>query len=172
MKALFIFIALLAQLSPTACNRSGTQTASPTPPATVTAPQVKTRLELKTIELHKVKLAYPHKLRDKEGKEKVYEQAWLVKFFLNNLGPPRDMGMDLFIGDYRIPEYGSFEEGIYFRIYEESLLASLEGKDVSVSFSEEKRESLQKTFSIQGYKQLSVEEEPAVLNRSKQAASP
>lgn len=167
MKVLSIFIALLVQLSPTACNRSGTKTSSPAQSTPVTTTEAEKRLELTAIELHKVKLEYPHKVRDKDGPEKAYAEAWLVLLSFRNLPPAADMGMDLFIGDYRIPEYGGFKDGIYFRIYDEQLLQSLNGKEVSVSFAGEKMKSLNKKFSSDGYKKLSVEEESAVLKRPK-----
>jgi len=166
MKAFFISIALLAQLAPMGCNRSAKQTSPSEGPTPISLTEIKREpLELTAIELHMVRLEYPHKLREKDGKEKIYERAWLALFSFKSLGPVTDMGMNLFIGDYRIPEYGGFKEGVYFRIYDEQLLQSLNGKEVSVSFAGEKMKSLGKNFSSDGYKKLSVEEESAVLKR-------
>jgi hypothetical protein len=165
MKELFLFITLLA-LAPAACNRSTNQTPSPPPPtAGPTAEPSRGPLELSAIELHKVKLTHPQKLREKEGQEKVYDQAWLVMLFFKNLGPVSNTGMDLFIGDYRIPEYGGFNEGIYFRIYEERQLRSLNGGEVSVSFAGMKMHSLGRKFSTENYEKLSLEEESKLLKR-------
>ncbi len=164
MKASFILIALLAQL--VACNRSANPTSSPPgSPQTTVVQEKRDPLELTAIEIHKVRLDYPHKLREAEGKERVYEQAWLILFSFKNLGPPRDTAMNLFIGDYRIPEYAGFQEGIYFRIYEERLMESLDGQEVSVGSAGKKMKSLGKRFYTQGYQNLSLEKESTVLKR-------
>jgi hypothetical protein len=166
MKALFIFIVLLAPFAPAACNRATTQTPSSQAPAASSGAEVQpTPLELTGVELHKVRLSYPHKLREKDGKEKVYEQAWLVLFSFKNPPPTMDTRMDFYIGDYQVPEYGGSKNGIYFRIYEESLLRSLDEKEISVGVGGKKERSLGKKLSTKDYRKLSIEEESALLKR-------
>lgn len=166
MKALLIFIAFLLPFVPAACNRAATETSSSHTQTPSPATEVKHEpLELTSIEIHKVRLSYPQKLREKDGKERVYEQAWLVLLTFRNLGPVTDTGMDLFIGDYRVPEYGDFKGGIYFRVYDESLLRSLDEKEISVGVGGKKTQSLGKKLSTKDYGKLSIEEESAVLKR-------
>ena len=41
------------------------------------------------------------------------------------------MALEIFIGDWRVPEYRGDAEGITFRIYEPELLGRLKGKELS-----------------------------------------
>lgn len=166
MRALFATVVLLAQLSPAACTRPtdrATSSQGPTP-SPASSPE-SNAVELTAVELHKVRLDSPHKLRDENGTERAYEQAWLVTLSFRNRPPVRDVGMDLFVGDYRVPEYGGLKDGIYFRIYEDRLLQSLDGQEISVGFEGKKLKSLGKRLSTQGYAELPVKEEKAVLKR-------
>jgi len=167
MKALFILIALVVPFAPAACNSTVQQTPpaqqaqSPEPAAEVREEPV----ELTGIELHKVKLAAPHKMRDKDQKERVFDQAWLVLLAFKNRPPVRDMRTDIYIGDYRVPEYGGYKNGVYFKIYDESLLRSLNDQDISIAVGGRAKQSLGRKFSTADYARLSVEDEAAVLKR-------
>ena len=46
--------------------------------------------------------------------------------------------IDFFIGDYRIPEYGGWEGGIYFKVYEEDLLRRLNNAEFLYRLPENK----------------------------------
>jgi hypothetical protein len=164
MKALFIV--LLALFAPSACDRTNTQVpSSQTPAARPGADAKPDSLELTDIELHKVRLSYPHKFREKDGNDKVYEQAWVVLLSFKTSLPVTDTSLDFYIGDYRVPEYGGFKDGIYFRIYEESLLRSLDEKEISVGVGGNKEQSLGKKLHTKDYGKLPIEEESAVLKR-------
>ena len=166
MKALFIFILLLALFAPSACDRANTEMpSSQIPTAGPGADAEPEPLELTDIKLHKVRLSYQHKFREKDGKEKVYEQAWLVLLFFKTSLPVTDTSMDFYIGDYRVPEYGGFKDGIYFRIYDEGLLRSLDEKEVSVGVGGKKERSLGKKLTTKDYGKLPIEEESSVLKR-------
>lgn len=170
MKTLFMSIALVVPFAPAACNSSVQQT-TPTQQAQTPAPAAPATevreepIELTGIELHKVKLAAPYKMRDKDKKERVFDQAWLVLLAFKNPLPVRNMQTDIYIGDYRVPEYGGYRNGVYFKIYEESLLRSLNDKEVSVGVDGEAKRSLGRKFSTADYARLAIEEERAVLKR-------
>ena len=72
---------------------------------------------------------------------------------------------DIYIGDYRVPEYGGYKNGVYFKIYDENLLRSLNDQEVSIAVAGKKKQSLGRKFSTADYGRLSVEEESAVLKR-------
>ena len=166
MKAAFIFIALLAPFAPAACNRATIETPGPQSTASAQPTNVKPQtLELTSVKIHKTRLNYSHKVREKDGKERVYEQAWLVLLSFKNSEPVMDTRIDFYIGDYRIPEYGGTNDGIYFRVYDESLLKSLNNQEISVGIDDKGKRSLGKKFSTEGYEALKLEEESAVLKR-------
>lgn len=166
MKALFLLIALSLPFAPAACNRAAVEQTAPSQGQTA---QVKREpLELTGVDLHKVRLAAPHKRREQDGTEKVFDQAWLVLLSFRNPPPVTNTALDIFIGDYRIPEYGGFQNGIYFKIYDESLLSSLNGQEISAGVAGKKKQSLGRKFSTEGYAKLAVEEESAVLKRQPQ----
>ena len=122
-------------------------------------------MELTGIELHKVKLAAPHKMRDKDQKERTFDQAWVVLLSFKNRLPVRNARTDIYIGDYLVPEYGGHKNGVYFKIYDENLLRSLNDQEVSIAVGGKKKQSLGRKFSSADYARLSVEEESAVLKR-------
>jgi hypothetical protein len=78
--------------------------------------------------IHRVKLPYEHEVTDQQGNKRRYSEAWLIKVRLQNAPRPSGERIDFAIGDYMIPEYGSWEGGIYFRIYERALLEQLDQK--------------------------------------------
>lgn len=72
----------------------------------------------------------PAQVRDAQGQLKEYREAFVVRL-AGKLPPPRDMALEIFIGDWRVPEYRGDAEGITFRIYEPELLSRLKGKELS-----------------------------------------
>jgi len=88
-------------------------------------------LRLKEYSVHKVKLSFPYKMKSsnlENGEEKVYETAWLVKLELENMPTTYGPKIDFFVGEYKIPEYGGWKDGIYFRIYDEKVLEMINGQ--------------------------------------------
>ncbi|HYL82972.1 MAG TPA: hypothetical protein VE263_01960 [Candidatus Angelobacter sp.] len=104
------------------------------------------KVEINSYEIVQLELKTPVRLRDAEGKEQSYERAYLVTLKGTF---PRDggLGMELYIGDYRVPEYGGTRDGLYFRIYGEKLLDSLEGKEFRYRFGPTEIRSFEKRFS-------------------------
>ncbi len=103
-------------------------------------------VKINSYEIVRLELKTPVRLRDAEGKEQSYERAYLVTLKGTF---PRDegLGMELYIGDYRVPEYGGTKDGIYFRIYDEKVLNNLEGKEFRYRFGPTEIHSLEKRFS-------------------------
>jgi hypothetical protein len=116
-------------------------------------------VQLLSYEIVRLELKSPVRLRDSEGKEQSYERAYLVTLkgtFPRNQG----LGMELYIDDYRVPEYGGTRDGVYFRIYDDKLLARLEGKEFRYRFASKEIRSLDMRFSVKSKGQLKVEKEP------------
>jgi len=51
-----------------------------------------------------------------------YDTAWLIRLQIHNMPIYRDSGIEFFIGDEKIREYGGTEDGIYFKVYEKEML--------------------------------------------------
>ena len=64
------------------------------------------------------------------------KQIYLVKIFVEI--PSTSMAIDLYMGDERIPEYASFDGGVYFKVYEQDHLLKLYGKPVRFVYSGKK----------------------------------
>jgi hypothetical protein len=98
------------------------------------------------------------RLLDTEGKEQKYDRAYVVTlkgtFPLNQA-----LGLELYIGDYRVPEYGSTRDGLYFRIYGEKLLARLEGKEFRYRFASPEIRSFDMRFSTKSSQPLKIQKE-------------
>lgn len=82
-------------------------------------------ISLIDVTVHLVKLDFDFKHNDT-----VYKHAWLIKLQLDNMPAYPAQRIDFAIGDYIIPEYGGWEKGIYFRVYEEQLLDKLNNAEI------------------------------------------
>ena len=113
---------------------------------------------LYSYEIVQLELKKPVRLRDAEGKEQSYDRAYLVTLKGTF---PRDqgIGMELYIGDYRVPEYGGTKDGMYFRIYDEKLLNSLEGKEFRYRIGRAEIRSLEKRFSTKEARPFKTQKE-------------
>jgi hypothetical protein len=133
--------------------------------STTTAQVLERPVVLSNYRVHYVRLPYAHNVISDKGDRRSFSNAWLVVFSLQNLGAPRGLATEFYIGEYRIPEYGGVTNGIYFRIYEEAKLRSLDGQEISMRDSGAKRTSLNQKFVLPDLKTLQPEEESAVLKR-------
>lgn len=74
---------------------------------------------------------------DEKGVKREYSKAYVVQL-KGEFGEPRAIPVDIYIGNYKVPEYGGMKGGIYFRIYEERLLEELEGKQFGYGYENQK----------------------------------
>lgn len=83
---------------------------------------------------------------DERGARRSYTRAYVVHL-KGNFGEIRAIPVDIFIGDYKVPEYGGTKEGVYFRIYDEKLLEKLEGRPFAYGFQGQKIKTFEIRFS-------------------------
>ena len=98
-------------------------------------------IRLISYEITQLELKKTLRLLDTEGKEQKYDRAYVVTLkgtFPLNQG----LGFELYIGDYRIPEFGSTRDGLYFRIYDQKVLSRLENKEFRYRFGPGEARSL------------------------------
>jgi hypothetical protein len=116
-------------------------------------------IRLTSYEIVRIELKKPVRLRDTAGREQTYERAYLVRL---NGTFPRDQarGLELYIGDYRVPEYGGTRDGLYFRIYDDKLLSRLEGKELRYRFANTEIHSFAVRFSTKRFHPFKILKEP------------
>jgi hypothetical protein len=115
-------------------------------------------IRLNSYDVVQLELKAPVRLRDTEGKEHSYDRAYL--FTLKGTFP-RDqaMALELYIGDYQIPEYGGTRDGLYFRIYDPKLLERFDGKEFRYRFGSPEIHSFGQRFSLKFLRPLKTQKE-------------
>lgn len=83
---------------------------------------------------------------DTKGTKRSYTKVYIINL-KGNFGEPSAIPVDIFIGDYKVPEYGGTKDGIYFRIYDEKLLEDLENKQFSYGFQNQKVKTFKLRFT-------------------------
>jgi hypothetical protein len=165
----FTSVAVLAAVSIaiTGCKDDATRTATAgtgAPPSALPSPGDRGKpLALTGYSVHRIKLAYPHKLSAGNAETRNVETAWLIKLALDGLGRPSGPVTEFYFGESRIPEYGGYEGGIYIRVYDEAELKALDGKEIFVKEPRREKRSLGKTLVIPDLTTLALEEEREAL---------
>lgn len=83
---------------------------------------------------------------NEKGEMQRYTKAYVV-YVKGSFGEPRAIPVEIYIGDYRVPEYGGMKDGIYFRIYEDTLLQRLEGKPFGYGYEGQKLKTFEVPFT-------------------------
>jgi hypothetical protein len=115
-------------------------------------------IRLTSYEITQLELTKTVRLLDTEGKEQKYDRAYVVTL-KGNFPLNQGLGFELYIGDYRIPEYGGTRDGLYFRIYDEKLLSRLEDKDFRYRFGPGEMRSLDTRFSVKTFRPFKTQKE-------------
>jgi hypothetical protein len=100
--------------------------------------------------------------RDLEGKAQNYSRAYLVTLkgtFPRNRG----LGLELYIGDYRVTEYGGTHDGLYFRLYDPKLVTGLEGREFRYRFASKEIQSFGVRFSMKSAQPIRVVKEESSM---------
>lgn len=161
-------IGIAALLALTFMFCQGKKTSAPQGDVAVVVPieSIQDSIQLLGYTVHQVKLATPYSTEDALGNSKKYEQAWLVKMELGNMPKYTNRKIDFFIGDYTIKEYGGWERGIYFRIYDKALLDQLVTKEIRYrSSTSDSVLSMHKIFEVPADKKFMLEDENKVLGK-------
>ena len=82
---------------------------------------------------------------DEKGIKRTYTKAYIIRL-KGNIDVSGAISVDIFIGDYKVPEYGGTKDGIYFKIYDDELLEKLEGQPFGYGFQGQKVEILDIQF--------------------------
>lgn len=95
-------------------------------------PQEET-FRLNGVEVLRVDLREPVDRPDAAGEVRTWHQAFMVRLALPQ-PPAWGPAFDLFLGEERVAEYGGWEEGVYFWVYDPARLEALRGRTISYRF--------------------------------------
>lgn len=111
-----------------------------------TAAQEPPELHIKDYKIFVQQLERPVMRKDAKGEKQRYEKVYVVEL-KGYFGEPRAIPIDIYIGDYRIPEYGGTKDGVYFKIYDSALLERLEGQPFALGIENRKVKILKLKFT-------------------------
>lgn len=86
-----------------------------------------------SVEVLRVLLTRPVTRPDMSGEDRLWEEAFMVR--LTMTAPPA-MGpaFRIFLNEELVPEYGGWEGGVYFWVYDPNRLDALDGRTISYRF--------------------------------------
>src|SRR5689334_22639567 len=84
------------------------------------------KLQLGKIEVARLALDRPVRQPDATGALKDWTDAYLVRLEMERPNFWNEL-VRLYVGDWQVPEYGGWERGIYFKVYDPELLTRLNG---------------------------------------------
>lgn len=111
-----------------------------------TAAQEPAELHIKDYKILVQQLERPVMRKDAKGEKQRYEKVYVVEL-KGYFGGPRAIPIDIYIGDYKIPEYGGTKDGVYFKIYDSALLEKLEGQPFALGIENRKVKILNLKFT-------------------------
>lgn len=104
------------------------------------APDIR-NVRLDSVEVIRVDLRSPVERPDARGELRTWEQAFMVRLALP--APPAfGPKADIFVGEERISEYGGWEGGVYFWVYDPARLEALRGQPISYQFDRAERQEI------------------------------
>ena len=127
-------------------------------------------LKLESVDIHKVVLARPFTKRE-ANQTSEYKVAYLVMLAFEH---PKSWGpkIDLFIGDYRVQEYGGWSQGIYIKFYKPELLMKLNGQELRYRYIEETIRNFERKLNVPDLNKLNIEKEFDVVRKVGNVSTP
>ena len=78
------------------------------------------KINITSYEILVQELKKPYIKIDGKGMKRSYTKVYIIKL-KGYFGEVGAIPVDIFIGNYKVPEYGGTKDGIYFKVYEEKL---------------------------------------------------
>ena len=116
------------------------------------------------IGLPQMVLTVPFTTTNQVGKAQRFTEGYVV---LLSLTGPKFSGpkLDLFVGDYEVPEYGGWAKGIYFKVYDPALLSRLDGREFRYRFMDKRIQNLGRKLEVPPLEKLRLERELDVIRK-------
>lgn len=115
-------------------------------------------LKLHGQEVLRIELEQPFRSADEHGVSKSYSSAWLVRLQVDR---PDFFGeaVRFYVGDFEVPEYGGWEKGIYFKVYDRALLTRLRGRELRYRIGHTRVQSFSQSFDVPDLETLPLRQE-------------
>jgi hypothetical protein len=127
-RLLLIALVALALLPALACRAEPpSRAASAVSPVSQT-PRAE-KLHLGKIEVSRLALDRAVRQPDAAGAPKDWTEAYLVRLEMERPSFWNEL-VRLYVGDWQVPEYGGWQRGIYFKVYDPALLTRLNGGEL------------------------------------------
>ena len=120
-------------------------------------------MAIKEISVHFVEAKEMYRYRDTAYKLHESKTAYLVFMDLDNMPTKASSALNIYIGDYKIPEYGGTFTGIYFRIYDQKLLKRLDKQTIYYQIDKGEKRSLNRQFIIPQQQSMKKQTEEDVM---------
>lgn len=103
-------------------------------------------IEIRSYEIALADLPRPEKRLDALGRERTFDRVHIVELegYFGEIGA---IPVDIYIGDYKVEEYGGTPDGIYFKVYDEALFDRLEGQPFAYGLEGQKVDTLTLRFT-------------------------
>ena len=106
-------------------------------------------IEIRSYEIALADLPRPETRADATGRKRTFDRVHIVE--LNGyFGEASAIPVDIYIGDYKVEEYGGSSDSIYFKVYDEALFERLEGQPFAYGFEGKKVATLNLWFTLSG----------------------
>lgn len=122
----------------TACELTANPSAAAQDATTEGAKQTEPGIRYEGAEVLIVELDREIVRPDARGQERAWNRAFMVRLRISE-PPAPGPAFHIYLDGERVPEYGGWEEGIYFWVYDPDQLRSLDGATVSYTFSRSER---------------------------------
>lgn len=166
MKSITTLLIPMAAFSLMVCQ--GKQQAAPPVSAVTSVPPPKAQDAMEVIgyTIHRVKLPFAYSAKDAKGSVTQYKEAWLIKLELKNMLRYPAQRVQFAVGDYIIPEYGSWKNGIYFKVYDQATFDKLAQQEIKFRLPNGKEFiTTKKQFEGTANKKFSLEDERSVIGQ-------
>jgi hypothetical protein len=157
-----VFVIAFAFVNFTACQNKQAISKQET---TSQQTDVEEPMKVTSAEVHRVAFNKPHKRILDNNEIKSYAEAFLVMITIEEMPEPRGERFNFKIGDYEVKEYGGWENGIYFRIYETDEILELQDQIVQYQYGTGAVYTSDVSLKLPDLKSMKAMEETEILNR-------
>jgi hypothetical protein len=144
----------------TSCSRA--QQSRSTQPAGPAA----AKLVLHGYDIVLMKLSRPATVAVPPDKPRQFDSVYVVRLKLDK-PPTAGPALDIYIGDYRVPEYGGLPDGFYFKVYDLDQLRKLAGGEMKCRQAGRPVQSLERRFEVPEASRVPVVNESEVFPNRK-----